>query len=105
MLIAISNNIRSHGRAAFAVTAVNVLDNFFALVAAGQVEIDIGPLAAFLRKKPLKEKFHADRVDGGNAKGIADGAVGGRPAALHQNILLAAEADKIPDDQKISREF
>ena len=88
-----------------AVTLVDVLDDVLAFVAAGQVEIDVGPLAALFGKKTLEEKFHADGIDGGDAERVADGAVGGRSAALHENVLLAAEADQVPDDEEVSGEF
>ena len=103
--VAIGDDVGGHGGAALAVSLVDVLDDFFALVAAGQVEIDVGPLAAFFGKKTLEEKFHADGVDGGDAERVADGAVGGGSASLHENVLLAAEADQVPDDEEVSGEF
>ena len=54
------------------------------------------------RKKALEQQLHADRIDRRDAQRIADGAVGRRPAALHQNSLLAAEAHDVPDDQEIA---
>ncbi len=103
--VAVSDDVGGHGGAALAVTLVDMLDDFFALVAAGQVEIDVGPLAAFFRKKTLEEQLHADGVDRGDPERVADGAVGGRSAPLHENVLLAAEADEIPDDEEVSGEF
>ena len=103
--IAIGDDVGGHGGAAFAITLVNILNDFFALVAAGQVEIDVGPLAALFGKKTLEEQFHADGVDRGDAERVADGAVGGGSASLHKNVLLAAVADQVPDDEKVSGEF
>ena len=103
--IAIGDDVGGHGGAALAVSLVDILDDFFALVAAGQIEIDVGPLAALFRKKAFEEKFHADGIDGGDAERIADGAVGGRAASLNQNVLLAAVADQVPDDEEISGEL
>jgi hypothetical protein len=103
--VAIGNNVGRHGRAALTVAPVDILDNFFALVAAGQVEINVGPLAAFLGKKAFEEKLHADGIDGGDAQRITDGAVSGRTAPLHQNILLAAETNQIPDNKKVAGEI
>src|SRR5918992_294736 len=40
---AISDDVRGHGRAVFAVTPVHFLDDTLAPVAARQIEIDIGP--------------------------------------------------------------
>ena len=103
--VAIGDDVGGHGGAAFAIALVDVLDDFFALVAAGQIEIDVGPLAALFGKKALEEQFHADGVDRGDAERVADGAVGGGSASLHENVLLAAEADEIPDDEEVSGEF
>ena len=45
---AIGNDVGGHGRAVFAVTAINFLDDALTPVAAGQVDVDVGPaLAAF----------------------------------------------------------
>src|SRR5208282_2288824 len=99
--IAISNDVGGHGGAALAVFCVEILDNLFALVAAGEIEIDVRPLAAFFGEKAFEEQLHADGVDRGDAERVADGAVGGRSAALYENILLAAEADKVPDDEEV----
>src|SRR6516225_12480551 len=43
--VAISDHVGGHGRATLSVALVNVLDHAFALVAGGQVDIDVGPLA------------------------------------------------------------
>ena len=44
-------------------------------------------------------------IDRGDAQRIADRAVGGRAAALHQDVVLAAEAHDVPDDQEIAGEI
>ena len=36
---------------------------------------------------------------------VADGAVGRRPAALHENALLPAEIDDVPDDEEVAGEI
>src|SRR5687768_16952680 len=61
---AICDDIRGHGRTEFSVTRVNVLNGFFALISARQIEVDIGPLASLFGKKSLKQQLHADRIDG-----------------------------------------
>ena len=65
-----------------AVLLEDVLDDLLALVAGGQVEVDVGPLAALLGEEALEEQLHADRIDGGDAERVTDGAVGGGAAAL-----------------------
>ncbi len=86
------------------VALVDVLDDALALIAAGEVEIDVGPLAALFGEKALEEQFHADGVDSGDAERVADGAVGGGTAALDEDVLLAAEADDVPDDEEVAGE-
>ena len=105
MRSAIGDDVGGHGGAELAVALVDILNGFFALVAAGQIEIDVGPFAALFGKEALEEQVHADGIDGGDAERIADGAVGGRAASLHENVLLAAEADDVPDDQEIAGEL
>ena len=68
----------------------------------GQIEIDVRPLVAALAQEALEEQLHADRIDGGNFQRVADGGVGGAAAALHQDVVLLAELDDVPDDEKIS---
>ena len=87
-----------------AVAPVDVLDDLFAAVAAREVEVDVGPLAALLREEALEEELHPDRVDGGDAERVADRAVRGRAAALEEDAALAAEADDVPDDQEVAGE-
>ena len=101
---AIGDDVGGHGGAELAVALVDVLDGALALIAAGQIEIDVRPLAAFFGEKALEEQFHCDRIDRGDAERIADRAVGGRAAALHQDVVAAAELDDVPDDQEIAGE-
>ena len=99
---AIGDDVGGHRRAARAVALVDVLDHLLAPIAARQIEIDVRPLAALLREEALEEQLHADRIDGGDAEAVADRAVGGRAAALHEDVVLAAEVDEVPDDQEVA---
>ncbi len=101
---AIGDHVGGHGSAQPAVFLIDVLNDALASIAARQIEIDIGPFAALFRQEPLEEQVHADRIDGGDAEAVAHGAVGGRPASLHENPLLAAEVHDVPDDQEIARQ-
>ena len=56
---AIGDHVGRHRRAQLAVALVDVLDHLLAPVAARQVEIDVGPLAALFREKPLEQQVHA----------------------------------------------
>jgi hypothetical protein len=40
---------------------VDVLDGLLALVAAGEVDIDVGPFAALLAEESLEQQVHARR--------------------------------------------
>src|SRR5687768_8401986 len=88
-----------------AIVLIYVLNDTLALIAARQVDVDVWPFAAFFRKEPLKQKIHADRVDSGDAEGVADSAVCGRSAALGEDVVLPAELDDVPDDEEIAFQF
>ena len=65
---AVGNDIRSHGGATPAITAVQILNYFFAIVAAGKIEINVGPLTTLFGKESLEEQLHANRIYGSNAE-------------------------------------
>ena len=85
---AIGDDVGGHRRAERAVFLVDVLNDALAAIAARQIEIDVGPLAALLGQEALEQQLHADRIDGRDAEAVADGAVGRRAAALHEDVLL-----------------
>ena len=101
---AVGDDVGGHGRAEFAITLIDVLNGALALGAAGQVEIDVRPLAALLGEKALEEQVHSNRIDGGDAERVADHAVGRRAAPLHQNALAPAELHDVPDDEEVAGE-
>jgi hypothetical protein len=101
---AVADDGRRHGGAARAVATIDVLDDLLATVAGRQVEIDVGPLAALLGEEALEEEVHRDGVDRRDAEGVADRAVRRRAATLTEDAALAAEADDVPDDEKVARE-
>ena len=102
---AIGDDVGGHRRAEPAVLFVDVLDHLLAPVAARQIEIDVGPLAALLGQEPLEQQIHPHRIDRGDAEAVADGAVGRRPAPLHEDVVLAAEIDDVPDDEEVAGEL
>ena len=59
---AIRNYVGRHGRAQLAVALVDILDGALALIAAGQVQVDIRPLAALFGEESFEQQFHAHRV-------------------------------------------
>ena len=102
---AIGDHVGGHRRAEPAVLLVDVLDDALAAIAARQIEIDVGPLAALFRQEPLEQQLHPDRIDRGDAEAVADGAVGGRAASLDEDVVLPAEIDDVPDDEEIAGEL
>src|SRR5438552_3355176 len=99
---AISDDIGSHCRAQSAVSFVDVLNGSFTLVAAGQIQIYVRPLATFFREKTFEQQFHADRINSGNAQGVTDGTVRSRATTLDQDSLLPTKLNDVPDDQKVT---
>jgi len=61
-----------HGRAAFSVTLVDILDCPLPFVTAGQAQINVRPLTALLTEKSFEQQFHADGIDRGYAQRIAN---------------------------------
>ena len=102
--IAISNDIGSHGSAALAVTLIDVLDGALALIAARQINIDVGPLAAFFGEKTLEQQIHSHRIYRSDAERITNSTIGRRATALGQDALVAAEVNNVPHNQEVSRE-
>ena len=85
---AVGDDVGGHRRAVRTVALIDVLQDLFAPVSRGQIQVDVGPLAALLGQEALKQQLVADRVDGGNAEGVADQTVGRRAATLHQDSPL-----------------
>ena len=65
---AICNDIRGHSGAAFTITPVNVLDHALTLIAAGKIEINVGPLAALFGEETFEEEIHLDGINGSDAE-------------------------------------
>ena len=99
---AVGDDHGRHGGAVGAVLVEDVLDDALALLARGQVDVDVGPLAALLREEALEEQLHGDGVDGGDAQGVTHGAVGRGAAPLGEDALLAREAGDVVDDEEVA---
>ena len=104
-LAAIRDDVRRHRGAETTVFLVDVLNHLLAAIAARQIEIDVGPFAALFRQKPLEQQIHADRIDRGDAEAVTDGAVRSRSASLHEDVVMAAEIDDVPDDEEVAGEI
>ena len=54
---AISDDVGGHGRAVFAVTPINFLDDAFAPIAARQIEIDVRPAFAAFAEETFEDEI------------------------------------------------
>ena len=102
---AVRDHVGRHRGAELAEALVHILYGLFAFVAAGQIDIDIRPLAALFAEEALEEKVHAHGVHRGDFQRVADRAVGGAAAALRQDIVLLAEAHDVPNDEEVAGQF
>ena len=101
----VRDDVGRHRRAEAPVFLVHVLDDLLTPIAARQIEVDVGPLPALLRQKPLEQQIHLDRIDRRDPEAVADGAVSRRPASLYEDVVLPAEIDDIPDDEEVAGEL
>ena len=107
---AISDHVGGHGdarrgAAVRAVLLVHVLDDLLAPISARQIQIDVRPFTALFRQEALEQQIHPDRIDGCDAEAVAHRAVGRRSPPLHQDVVLAAVIDDVPDDQEVAGEI
>src|SRR5688572_21753952 len=72
---AICNDVRCHSGTKLSITFVDILDCFFTLIAAWQIEINVGPLTSFFGKKSFEKKFHAYWIDSCDPERVTNGAV------------------------------
>src|SRR5438045_2138536 len=101
---AITDHVRSHGRAVFAVTPINFLDHRLASIAAWKIEIDVGPTFAAFVQETFEHQIVTDRIDRRDPETITNRAVRRAPPPLDHDVVLAAEINDVPNDQEISRE-
>src|SRR5256885_4388250 len=101
---AISDDVRGHGGAMFAVTPIHFLDYALAPIAARQIEIDVRPAFPAFAQEAFEDEIVAHRIDRRDAETITNRAVRCAPTALHHDVVFAAEIDDVPDDQKIAGE-
>ena len=101
---AVGDDVGGHGGAAGGVFFEDVLDDGFAAVAGGEVDVDVGPGLAVFGEEAFEEESAADGIDGRDAEAVADGGVGGGSAALAEDALGLRELRDFPDDEEISGE-
>ena len=88
---------------AAAVGVVDPLDDLLAPVGV-EVDVDVGLLVAVRGDEPLERQLVEDRVDRGDAEGVADRRARRGAAALAQDAALAGEGDDVVDDDEVAGE-
>ena len=99
---AVGDHDRRHRGTARAVFVEDVLDDLLARFTRGQIEVDVGPLAALFGEKTLEEQIHPYRIDGGDAERVTHSTVGRRATPLGENLLVACELNDVVDDQEVA---
>ena len=98
----IADHLGDHRRIRAAVALVDVLNDELAVLM-GEIDVDIGNLAALLGHEALEEQVHPDRIDRGDAERVADRRVRRRAAPLAEHAELAGLAYDVPNDQEVAR--
>ena len=87
-------------RGAFAaVFAVNVLNDLFAPLVL-EIDVDIRRLVALLGNEPLEQHGHARGIHFRDLQAVADDGIGGRAAALAEDVLRAGVLNDIVHGEK-----
>ena len=104
----VGDDVGGHSRAVRRVASVDFLDDGFTESTAGQVQIYVGPRrttagadAAFA-EEAFEEEVVLHGVDGGDAQGIADDAVGCGASALHENAMGTGPLAEVGHDQEVA---
>ena len=87
-----------------AVARIDVLDDFLAALMF-EIDVDVGRLFALLRDEALEQQVDLIGIDGSDAEHIADGGIGGRTAALAENIAIPGKTNDVVDGEKIGRKL
>src|SRR6202044_890372 len=93
----IGDYVRGHRGAAFAVALIDVLDDLLALVAARQIDIDVGPFTALFGKETLEQQFHSHRIDRSDSQRITNCRIRRRSTTLSHDPMFPAELHDVPD--------
>ena len=74
-----------------AVFPVDILDHLLAPLML-EIDVDIRRLLARGADEALEQEIHMGGIDGGDAEAIADGGIGGRAAALAENVSASGRS-------------
>ena len=98
--------IRDHGGgdagALAAIFLVDILDDLLAPLVL-EIDVDVRRFAPFRRNEALEQKIGAIGIDLGDAEAEAYRRIGGRAAALAQDLLRAGVANDVMHGEKIRR--
>ena len=97
---AIGNHRRRDSGPLAPVLLIDVLDYFFAPFVL-EIDVDVGRLVALAGDEALEQHVHARRVHLGDAEAVTDGGIGGRAAALAQNVAAAGKLHDVVHGQEI----
>ena len=97
---AVGDHGGSNRGALAAVFGVDVLNDFLAPVML-KVHIDVGRLVAGAADETLEQQIGMRGIHLGHAQAVTHGRVGGRAAALAQNVLAAGKTHDVMHGQKI----
>ena len=100
--VAVADDGGGDGGAVAAVALVDVLDHLLAALVL-EVHVDVGRLVALGGDEALEQQVVLLGRDGGDAERVAQRGVGGRAAALAEDLLRHREADDLVDGQEVGR--
>ncbi len=83
-----------------AIFLVDVLNHLLAALML-EIDVDIRRFVARSTDEAFEQQIHLDGIDGGDLQAIADGGVGGRAAALAENLLRAGKVHEIAHGEEI----
>ena len=79
---------------------IDILNDFFATLVF-KVYIYVRRLIPLFGDKALKQQIRLGWINLGDFEAIADGTIGGRAAALTENLCLAGKLNYVVDCQKV----
>ena len=99
-LAAVADDRGRQCRAVAAVLGVDVLEHLLAPLVL-EVDVDVRRLVALPADEALDQQVDACRIDLGDAQRIAHGGVGGRAAALAEDVLAAGETHDVMHGEEV----
>ena len=99
-LAAIADHRGRQRRTLAAVLVIDVLDHLLAPLVL-EIHVDVGRLVALLADEALDQQVHPRRVDLGHAECETHGGIGGRAAALAEDLLAARVAHDVVHGEEI----